>query len=200
MPAMRNAAPRGTGFIDFGRYLDANRPQAEAMAGEIADPIEQAGQGVLTDLETAQGKSSTTDTLLEGAAELGTRASDVAKRARATGSIGGIAAGIQDFTPKTSTYGLGMNLLDAGLTGAAGGERFQGLRDRYSGLFGRVTDAAKEAQQATQKPKVMTPVEEPAMLEERRPGRPTYKRDDLDRFDPARPRKSGSGKYNYDFL
>lgn len=175
MPTRGNAGPRGTGFIDFNRYLEVNRPQAEAMAGRIADPIAARGAEVESDIAAA---SSGTDGILErygsgdldqftddelramGAGnyaipgydpqkftEAGKKATDVASKANLTGSVGGVASLIQEGKPKDSTYSLGMNMLDAGLAGAAGGERFQQLRGQYGGLFGKVTDAAKTTQE-----------------------------------------------------
>lgn len=174
-------SPRGTGFIDFNRYLEANRPQAEAMAGRLAAPIHQQGQAVERGLVAAGD-----DVAAYG--PLAKQAADVQRRAGMLGSMGGIAASLQDMGPKSSTYGLGANLLDAGLAGAAGGERFQGLQKQYGGLFGRVAGAAKGAQERASVPKPAAPAApservSDTLRQERSDNLPDYKRPKRQRYD-----------------
>jgi hypothetical protein len=58
-PAPAAPQQRGSGFVSFDRYLDANRAGAQAMAQKVGDAVEQSGKTAAGAIQGAQDKFST---------------------------------------------------------------------------------------------------------------------------------------------
>lgn len=164
--------PRGSGFINFDRYLAANRPQAESLAAKLAGGVEDAGAGVEQDLAAAQGqfdqglaagrltydpmqltaakasdlakRQYTGPMALQGLDDLAKRSTDVQQRAGALGTVAGRVATLQGLN-KSPMYTLDQAGLDSALAGAAGGSRFDALKAKYGDLLGRTVKAGRDA-------------------------------------------------------
>lgn len=140
-PAAQAAPARGTGFVNFGDVLAANRPQAEAMASGLASDVGRRGAAVETglgNLRAAYNRAGwagqqVPGTLAEyGGARYGAlegQAQDVAARARALGGQG-LGALLGGGAPYTS----GERGMDVALARGAGGAGLRAAAGRWGGL------------------------------------------------------------------
>jgi hypothetical protein len=153
-------ARSGSGFVGFDRYLQANRQGAQNMATTVGDAVEKSGQeavGALqggTDTFAAKsqgvgtgGAPPTTYTGPKTWEEAGVDVGDVTKKVvdasgkvSSLGTPGGVASLLKESYNGPTT--AGGSALDAALTGAAGGQRFQQLNTAYGDLTQRLLDAS----------------------------------------------------------
>lgn len=178
-------------FVGFNQYLAANRNAADATAGKVAGQVEglaqaaqQANQAVRNDVAArpttpsalsqmrdipdapAPAGPSGAESPLFGQAATATH--DAQTALANTGTTGGLQQLI-------GTGSGGAGRFDAGLVGAAGRQRFQGLRSRYADLQGALDRTAtytgpQTAQPSTPSTGSAAPVRtiQPDMEEERR--------------------------------
>jgi hypothetical protein len=140
------AAPTGSGrFVNFARFLDANRGAAQQTAGRVAQGVERLGGEARAARTQAQsefdqqpGAASLSGVAGYGAAQRTANAAQDAANATATG--GGLGALMQ-----RPGYGSGLRRLDQALVGAEGAQRFSGLRDKYGGLARDLDSANAES-------------------------------------------------------
>jgi hypothetical protein len=154
--------PAASRFVNFSRYLNANRDAASRTAQSISGSIDQNGQSVQNDLAGAQtafgtavqsgsnpvtgytGPTSLADNKDQWTG-LQDRARGVQDSATATASSGGLGALLQD--QNRGAYGAGNRRLDTALTGYAGADQFAQTRERY----GKLSDALTQANDASSK-------------------------------------------------
>lgn len=155
------AAAPASRFVEFGRYLAANRDAAQASANRVAQGIEDKGNAVQTGLAGAQQQfnaatsqplqSATTEELANetytgpnsladtsGWSGLQSQVADAQDAAQATQTPGGVGA-------LTGGQSEGGRRFNAALVGNVGAERFGQLRER----FGRMADGLSAANAAS---------------------------------------------------
>lgn len=155
-------------FVGFQQYLSANRSAADATAGKVADRVEglaqdaqRANQAVRDDVAArpttpsaisqmrdipdapAPAGPSGAESPLFGQAATATH--DAQTALANTGTTGGLQQLI-------GTGSGGAGRFDAGLVGAAGAQRFQGLRSRYADLQGALDRTATYTSPQTTQP------------------------------------------------
>lgn len=167
--------PQQSRFVNFSRYLDANRSGAQSTAQKISGDISKQGQQVGSDLSNAQqqfgqavqsGSQAYTagrsmDDVRAGAAKGysgpnaladnadWTQQQERARRAQdsanATASTGGLGAVLQE--QNRGAYSGGNRRLDTALTGHVGADQFADARAKY----GSMSDALNKANEASAK-------------------------------------------------
>lgn len=151
--------PQQSRFVNFSRFLDANRGAAQATADKISGDINKQGQQVSSDLSNAQQQfgqavqnGSNAATGYTGPKALSDNAQwqqmqDNARKtqdaAAATASSGGIGALLQE--QNRGAYSGGNRRLDSALTGHVGADDFAKARERY----GKMSDALNSANAAS---------------------------------------------------
>lgn len=149
-PSTAAGGPRGTGFVNFGTYLDLNRPGGEAMAGRVAAGLEGAAAGVRSDLagqqqafRSAQQPGTLAEFNPEGWSSLLGRAGETEARGRLA-TTSGAGALLQDEYGRGRPYTGGEQAWDVGLMGAAGGERLRQGAQSTAGLSSLLGTAGQE--------------------------------------------------------
>lgn len=148
-PATTPGAPASR-FVGFNQYLAANRGAADATAGRVAGQVEglaqdaqAANQAVRDDTLQPSAISQLRD--VQGAPRSGAesplfgRAATATHDARTALANTGTTGGLQQLI---GTGSGGAGRFDAGLVGAAGAQRFRGLRSRYADLQGALDRTA----------------------------------------------------------
>lgn len=160
---------QGSGFVGFDRYFQANQEGAQAMAKRVGDTVEQRAQtgagaiqgatdtfnsksqGLTYDpkkaptADDAQKLAGTTYTGPKDWAEAGVDTGAVQEKVNAgqaavagLGSAGGLASLLREGY--RAPVAAGASMLDAALTGAAGGDRFSKLQAQFGDLEKHLTD------------------------------------------------------------
>lgn len=142
---------RGTGFINPGTYLDANREEGQRMASEVAAGTAQQGDAARAALQRLQAGQFAPEGLQR-------QAQDVSARAQLAAPAGGGLSSVlaQDYGRGGTPYTSGMAGWDAFLAGAAGGGTLAQSGNQYGGLS-REVDAHNRAAAAYRAPTAGAP-------------------------------------------
>lgn len=145
----------GTGFINPGTYLDANREEGRRMASEVAAGTAQQGDAARAALQRLQAGEMAPEGLQR-------QAQDVSARARLASPAGGGLASVlqQDYGRGGNPYTSGMAGWDAFLAGTAGGGTLAQSGNQYGGLA-REVDAHNRAAAAYKAPTAGGPASPP---------------------------------------